>query len=82
MEHFVIVVKRRGGDVKVVEEKFEVKLPKKRVEELKLSTKVLEDIEREIDRAEEAGLDVSDLRASLESVREQVEKLMRVYVKE
>jgi len=66
----------------MAEEKFEVKLPKKRVEELKTSTKLLEDIEREIDRAEEAGLDVSDLRASLESVREQVEKLMRVYVKE
>jgi len=66
----------------MAEEKFEVKLPKKRVEELKASTKLLEDIEREIDRAEEAGLDVSDLRANLESVREQVEKLMRVYVKE
>jgi len=72
----------KGGDVGMVEEKFEVKLPKKRVEELKASTKLLEDIEREIDRAEEAGLDVSDLRANLESVREQVEKLMRVYVKE
>ena len=66
----------------MAEEKFEVKLPKKRVEELKASTKLVEDIEREIDRAEEAGLDVSDLRANLESVREQVEKLMRVYVKE
>jgi len=66
----------------MAEEKFEVKLPKKRVEELKVSAKLLEDIEREIDRAEEAGLDVSDLRANLESVREQVEKLMRVYVKE
>jgi len=66
----------------MAEEKFEVKLPKKRVEELKASTKLLEDIEREIDRADEAGLDVSDLRANLESVREQVEKLMRVYVKE
>jgi len=66
----------------MAEEKFEVKLPKKRMEELKASTKLLEDIEREIDRAEEAGLDVSDLRASLESVREQVEKLMRVYVRE
>ena len=66
----------------MAEEKFEVKLPKKRVEELKASAKLLEDIEREIDRAEEAGLDVSDLRANLESVREQVEKLMRIYVKE
>ena len=66
----------------MAEEKFEIKLPKKRVEELKVSAKLLEDIEREIDRAEEAGLDVSDLRANLESVREQVEKLMRVYIKE
>jgi len=66
----------------MAEEKFEVKLPKKRMEELKASSKLLEDIEREIERAEEAGLDVSDLRANLESVREQVEKLMRVYVKE
>ena len=66
----------------MAEEKFEVKLPKKRVEELKASSKLLEDIEREIERAEEAGLDVSELRASLESVKEQVEKLMRVYVKE
>jgi len=66
----------------MAEEKFEVKLPKKRVEELKASAKLLEDIEREIDRAEEAGLDVSALRADLEAVREQVEKLKRVYVKE
>ena len=31
---------------------------------------------------EKIEMDVSDLRANLESVREQVEKLMRVYVKE
>ena len=66
----------------MVERNFEIKLPKKRVEELEASQKMLADIEREIERAEEAGLDVSALRADLESVREQVERLMRVYVRE
>jgi len=66
----------------MAEKRFEVKLPKKRVEELEASEKMLTDIEKEIERAEEAGLDVSALRADLESVREQVEKLMRIYVRE
>jgi len=61
---------------------FEVKLPKKRVEELKTSAKLLEDVEREIERAREAGLDVSDLEAKAMEVRESIEKLLRVYAKE
>ncbi|RLJ03880.1 MAG: hypothetical protein DRP08_02825 [Candidatus Aenigmatarchaeota archaeon] len=61
---------------------FEVKLPKRRVEELKASAKLLEDVEREIERAREAGLDVSDLEAKAMEVRESIEKLLRVYAKE
>ena len=61
---------------------FEVKLPKRRVEELKASAKLLEDIEREIERAREAGLDVSELEAKAMEVRESIEKLLRVYAKE
>jgi len=64
------------------EAKFEIKLPKKRVEELKTSAKVLEDIEREIERAREAGLDVSELEAKAMEVRERIDKLLRVYAKE
>lgn len=66
----------------MVEGKFEVKLPKKRVEELKSSAKLLEDVEREIERAREAGLDVSELEAKAMEVRESIEKLLRVYAKE
>jgi len=61
---------------------FEVKLPKRRVEELKASAKLLEDVEREIERAREAGLDVSELEAKAMEVRESIEKLLRVYAKE
>ena len=61
---------------------FEVKLPKKRLEELKTSAKLLEDVEREIERAREAGLDVSELEAKAMEVRESIEKLLRVYAKE
>ena len=61
---------------------FEVKLPQRRVEELKTSAKLLEDVEREIERAREAGLDVSDLEAKAMEVRESIEKLLRVYAKE
>ena len=64
------------------EAKFEIMLPKKRVEELKTSAKVLEDIEREIERARSAGLDVSELEAKAMEVRERIDKLLRVYAKE
>ena len=61
---------------------FEIKLPKKRVEELKASAQLLEDVEREIERAREAGLDVSELEAKAAEVRERIEKLIRVYAEE
>jgi len=66
----------------MVEAKFEVKLPKKRVEELKMSAKLLEDVEREIEKAREAGLDVSELEAKAMEVRGSIEKLLRVYGEE
>ncbi len=66
----------------MAEAKFEVKLPKKRVEELKASAKLLEDVEREIEKAREAGLDVSELEAKAMEVRESIEKLLRVYAEE
>jgi len=63
-------------------ERFKVELPKERVEDLKASQKLLEDLEEEIRRAEEAGIDVSDLRARYAETKERVEKLLSVYAKE
>jgi len=60
-------------------ERFRVELPKERVEDLKASRKLLEDLEEEIRRAEEAGLDVSELKARHAETKERVEKLLRVY---
>ena len=60
-------------------ERFKVELPKERVEDLKASRKLLEDLEEEIRRAEEAGLDVSELKARHAETKERVEKLLRVY---
>jgi len=66
-----------GGEMAV--ERFKVELPKERVEDLKASRKLLEDLEEEIRRAEEAGLDVSELKARHAETKERVEKLLRVY---
>jgi len=63
-------------------ERFRVELPKERVEELKTSRKLLEDLEEEIRRAEEAGIDVSELKARYAETKERVEKLLSVYAKE
>jgi len=63
-------------------ERFKVELPKERVEDLKTSRKLLEDLEEEIRRAEEAGIDVSELRARHAETKERIEKLLRVYAKE
>ena len=63
-------------------ERFKVELPKERVEDLKASRKLLEDLEEEIRRAEEAGIDVSELRARHAETKERIEKLLSVYAKE
>ncbi len=63
-------------------ERFKVELPKERIEDLKASRKLLEDLEEEIRRAEEAGIDVSELRARYAETRERVEKLLSIYAKE
>ena len=66
----------------MVEAKFEVKLPKERVEELKASEKLLEDIKRELERAERAGVDVSELKETAMEVEERLDKLIREYASE
>jgi len=67
---------------KMAVERFKVELPKERVEDLKASRKLLEDLEEEIRRAEEAGIDVSELRARHAEIKERIEKLLSVYAKE
>ena len=66
----------------MAEERFKVELPKERVEDLRASQKLLEDLEEEIRRAEEAGIDVSELKARHAETKERVEKLLSVYAKE
>jgi len=61
---------------------FKVELPEERKKELLASQKLLEDIKREIERAERAGVDVSELKATSAEVEERLEKLIREYASE
>ena len=61
---------------------FKVELPEERKKELQESRKLLEDIKREIERAERAGLDVSELKATEAEVEERLEKLISEYASE
>ena len=61
---------------------FKVELPEERKKELLTSQKLLEDIKREIERAERAGVDVSELKATSAEVEERLEKLIREYASE
>jgi len=63
--------------VEVVE--FKVELPEERKKELRESRVLLEEIKREIERAERAGVDVTELKATSAEVEERLEKLIREY---
>jgi len=58
---------------------FKVELPEERKKELRESRALLEEIKREIERAERAGVDVSELKATEAEVEERLEKLIREY---
>jgi len=61
---------------------FKVELPEERKKELLASQKLLEDIKRELERAERAGVDVSELKATEAEVEERLNKLIKEYVSE
>jgi len=61
---------------------FKVELPEERKRELRESRALLEEIKREIERAERAGVDVSELKATEAEVEERLEKLIREYASE
>ena len=61
---------------------FKVELPEERKKELLASQKLLEDIKRELERAERAGVDVSELKATEAEVEERLNKLIEEYVSE
>jgi len=61
---------------------FKVELPEERKKELRESRALLEEIKREIERAERAGVDVSELKATEVEVEERLEKLIREYASE
>jgi len=61
---------------------FKVELPEERKKELRESRALLEDIKREIERAERAGVDVSELKATSAEVEERLEKLIKEYASE
>ena len=58
---------------------FKVELPEERKKELRESRVLLEEIKREIERAERAGVDVTELKATSAEVEERLEKLIREY---
>jgi len=59
-----------------------VELPEERKKELRESKALLESIKREIERAERAGADVSELKEKASEVEERLEKLIREYASE
>ena len=61
---------------------FKVELPEERKKELRESKALLESIKREIERAERAGADVSELKEKASEVEERLEKLIREYASE
>ena len=64
----------------MAEAKWKVEIPEERKRELRESKALLEEIKREIERAERAGVDVSDLKATEADIEERLEKLIREYV--
>ena len=61
---------------------FKVELPEERKKELRESRALLEEIKREIERAERAGLDVSELKEKASDVEERLNKLISEYMSE
>jgi len=61
---------------------FKVELPEERKKELRESRALLEQIKREIERAERAGVDVSELKATSAEVEERLERLISEYASE
>ena len=66
----------------MAEAKWKVEITEERKRELRESKALLEEIKGEIERAERAGVDVSDLKATEADVEERLEKLIREYVEE
>jgi len=61
---------------------FKVELPEERKKELRESRALLEEIKREIERAERAGADVSELKEKASEVEERLNKLISEYASE
>jgi len=61
---------------------FKIELPEERKKELRESRALLEEIKREIERAERAGVDVSELKEKASEVEERLTKLISEYVSE
>jgi len=60
-------------------ERFRVKIPSEYIERLKVYQAQMDDIEREIERAARAGLDVEEMRARLKLAREKISKILAEY---
>lgn len=61
--------------------KVKVELDAKTLKELEDALAEIPDIEAEIERAEEAGIDVSALREELAKAKESIERILAVYGK-
>jgi len=61
---------------------FKVELPEERKKELRESRALLEAIKREIERAERAGVDVSELKEKASEVEERLNRLISEYIGE
>jgi len=58
---------------------FKVEIPEERKKELREGKRILEALMREIEKAREAGLDVSELETKAKETKESIEKILRVY---
>jgi len=63
-------------------ERFKVRIPREYIDKLKIYQAQMKDIEREIARAERAGLDVAELKTRLELAKERVSKILAEYGRE
>ena len=59
--------------------RFEIRIDPSKLEKLREYKAMLKDIEREIERAERAGLDVEALKAKFKVAKEQLTKILEVY---
>ena len=56
-----------------------MEIPKEYLDKLKIYQAQIRDIEREIEKAEKAGIEVEELKTRLQLAKDRIDKLLAVY---